>query len=416
MKKLPLGALVAASGISSAGVMMTLIAIPWFVLQSTGSGTKTGIVTAAEVVGLMVSALLGGPIVDRVGPRRTSVGADVLTTVTVLLIPLAVGTTGLGLPGLIVLSFVMGVSRGPADTAKQVLLAGVAELGGVRPSRATSAVEAAMRTGRMVGGPVAGALIAWIGPIPVLFVDAGALLLSAALVFVLIPSAAGPPRPSSDGYLKELREGLGYVKRDGVLRAIVGMLMLTNSLDFGLLGVLYPAYGDQVLHSTALIGAMITAVAAGALLGSALYGWIGHRFSRRSAIFAAVAIEGAPRFALLALAPTPVVLLAGLVVTGIGAGAMNPILLPVVYERVPEAVRGRVLSLLVGGILTAMPIGSLVAGLLLDGIGLIGALVVFGGLYLIATTFPAIFRVWRGLDDPAPIEGDRPVSQGVRTD
>ncbi|ANN17661.1 MFS transporter [Amycolatopsis orientalis] len=413
MSRVPLGALVAAAGISSAGVMTTLIAIPWFVLQSTGSGTKTGLVTAAEVLGLMVAALLGGPIVDRVGTRRASVCADLLTTVTVLLIPLAVSTTGLGLPGLIALSFVMGVSRGPADTAKQVLLAGVAELGGIRMSRGASAVEAAMRTGRMVGGPAAGALIALIGPIPVLFVDAGALLLSAALVFTLIPTAAGPPRSTSDGYLKELREGLGYVKRDAVLRALVGMLMLTNSLDFGLIGVLYPAYGDQVLHSTALVGAMITAVAAGGLLGSALYGWIGHRFSRRSAVLAAVAIEGAPRFALLALKPTPVVLLAGLVVAGIGAGALNPILLPVVYERVPEAVRGRVLSLLVGGVLAVMPLGSLAAGLLLDGIGLVGALAIFGGVYLIATSFPAVFRVWRGLDDPAPVGNERLVG-GVR--
>ncbi|WP_414938963.1 MFS transporter [Amycolatopsis sp. cmx-11-51] len=416
MSRLPLGALVAASGFSSAGVVMTLIAIPWYVLQSTGSGTKTGLVTAAEVLGLMVAALLGGPIVDRVGTRRASVGADLLTTVTVVLIPLALNTTGLSLPGLIALSFVMGVSRGPADTAKQVLLAGVAKAGRVRTSRAASAVEAAMRTGRMLGGPAAGALIALIGPIPVLFVDAGALLLSASLVFALIPAAAGPPRPSSGGYLKELREGLGYVKRDGVLRAIVGMLMLTNSLDFGLLGVLYPAYGDQVLHSTALIGAMITAVAVGALLGSALYGWIGHRFSRRSAILVAVAIEGAPRFVLLALEPTPVLLLVGLAVAGTGAGALNPILLPVVYERVPEAVRGRVLSLLVGGVLAAMPLGSMAAGLLLDGVGLVGALATFGGLYLIATTFPAIFPVWRGLDDPAPIGGDRLVSQGARTD
>ncbi|KZB88072.1 MFS transporter [Amycolatopsis regifaucium] len=416
MSKVPLGALVAASGISSAGVMMTLIAIPWFVLQSTGSGTKTGLVTAAEVLGLTVAALLGGPIVDRVGTRRASVGADLLTTGTVLLIPLAVGTTGLGLPGLVVLSFVMGVSRGPADTAKQVLLAGAVELGKIRPSRGASAVEAAMRTGRMVGGPAAGALIAVSGPIPVLFVDAGALLLSAALIFALIPAAAGPPRATSDGYLKELREGLAYVKRDRVLRALVGMLMLTNSLDFGLLGVLYPAYGDQVLHSTALIGAMITAVATGGLLGSALYGWVGHRFSRRSALLVAVGVEGAPRFALLALEPTPAVLLAGLVVAGLGAGALNPILLPVVYERVPEAVRGRVFSLLVGGVLAAMPLGSMTAGVLLDGAGLVTTLAMFGGLYLIAGTFPAIFRVWRGLDDPAPIERDRLVSQEARTD
>jgi MFS family permease len=415
MRRLPLGALVVASGISSAGVMMTLIAIPWFVLQTTGSGTKTGLVTAAETLGLTFSALLGGPIVDRLGARRASVAADLLTTVTVLLIPLTVNTTGLGLPGLIALCFLMGTSRGPADTAKQVLLGSVVELVGIRASRGASAVEAALRTGRMIGGPISGVLIALIGPIPVLFVDAGVLVGSAVLVVALIPAEAGPPRQTTSGYLRDLREGLAYVKRDALLRGVVGMLMLTNSLDFGLVGVLYPAYGAEVLHSTAMIGAMITAVAAGGLLGSTLYGWFGHRFSRWSAFLASVALEGAPRFALLALEPDPVVLLAGLVVVGIGAGTLNPILLPVVYERVPEAVRGRVLSLLVGGVLAAMPIGSMLAGVLLDGVGLTGALAAFGGLYLVATCFPVLFRVWRRLDDPAPIGGDRLQNSGRAT-
>jgi Kef-type K+ transport system membrane component KefB len=57
-----------------------------------------------------------------------------------------------------------------------------------------------------------------------------------------------------------------------------------------------------------------------------------------------------------------------------------------------------VLSLVVAGALAAMPVGTLVAGVLLDGVGLTGVLLVFGGVYLVVTSFPLVFRVWRELD------------------
>src|SRR5205823_3882684 len=86
--------------------------------------------------------------------------------------------------------------------------------------------------------------------------------------------------------------------------------------------------------------------------------------------------------------------------TGLGSGLLNPILLPVIYGRVPEHLRGRVLSLLVAGALTAIPVGTLLAGVLLDGIGLTGVLLTFGLVYLVAALFPLVFRVWRQLDTP----------------
>jgi MFS family permease len=401
-RRVPLLALVAASGISATGVVMTLIAIPWFVLQSTGSGTKTGLVAAAETLGLLVSAVLGGPVVDRLGPRRVSVGADLVTALAVVLIPLAHAAAGLPLPALVGLTFVMGTARGPADTAKQVVLADVIKHSGVPPERAASMVDGATRVGRMVGAPVAGVLIAAIGPVHVLFADAGALLVSASLVLTLLPTA--PRATKTAGYLANLREGMRYVRGDRLLRAMIGMLMLTNGIDYGLSGVLYPAYGSQVLHSSALVGAMITALGVGAVCGAVVYGWIGHRLSRWATYVTAFSVVGAPRFALLALEPSPVWLLPAMAVSGLGSGMLNPILLPVIYQRVPENLRGRVLSLVVAGALAAMPVGTLVAGVLLDGIGLTGVLLAFGGVYLVATSFPVVFRVWRELD--AVPEGD----------
>ena len=61
----PLLTLVGACGVSACGSAMTLLALPWFVLQSTGSGTWTGSVTALQLVGLLASSVLAVPMVDR---------------------------------------------------------------------------------------------------------------------------------------------------------------------------------------------------------------------------------------------------------------------------------------------------------------------------------------------------------------
>src|SRR5687767_8181733 len=82
----PVYAVLTAEGISQVGNMMTIVAGPWFVLQTTGSAAKTGLVGAALALGLLVP-VLGGPLVDRVGFRRGTVLADLVSAATVASIP-----------------------------------------------------------------------------------------------------------------------------------------------------------------------------------------------------------------------------------------------------------------------------------------------------------------------------------------
>ncbi|MFI8338825.1 MFS transporter [Streptomyces sp. NPDC085639] len=397
----PLAALVAASGISSLGMAATLVAVPWFVLHSTGSGTRTGLVATAEVLGLLCSAVLAGPVVDRLPVRATSVGADLLTAAAISLIPLLHAWDALNLPVLIVLVFLVGAARGPSDTSKQLLLPAAMQRAGVTAERATGCVEGARRIGMMAGAPLAGLLIATAGPVRTLYADMAAMALCALLVAALV--AVVPRSRPTDGapggsYAGELRFGLAQLRQDRLLGAMVGVLMLTNALDGALNGVLYPAYGTQVLRSSALFGAMITAMGAGALLGAVLYGWAGHRLPRRAVFVGAFVLVGAVRCAVLAAEPRVPVLLAVLAVSGIGSGVVGPLMMSVAYERVPEEVRGRVFGLLVAAALAATPLGMLGAGLVLDASGLVAALLGTGALYLAVTLAPLVFPVWRGLD------------------
>src|SRR5699024_6860166 len=161
---------------ASLGSAMTAVAIPWFVLATTGSGSQTGLVAATQAIGRLVSLALSGPWTDRYGARRMSVLTDLGTAAAIALIPVAHLTVGLSLPALLALAFAIGLGRSPARNAKTVLLPEVMAVSGTRTERATSALETAINLGIMLGAPLGGLLIALVAPTGVLFVDAGLLL------------------------------------------------------------------------------------------------------------------------------------------------------------------------------------------------------------------------------------------------
>lgn len=83
----PLTGLVLADIISTAGTEMTAIALPWFVLVTTGSPARMGIVLAAEFLGLSLLGLIGARVATAVGPRRLMLGSDLIRAVLIGAIP-----------------------------------------------------------------------------------------------------------------------------------------------------------------------------------------------------------------------------------------------------------------------------------------------------------------------------------------
>src|SRR5215213_846482 len=101
----PFIALLAADGISQTGNMLTMLAVPWFVLETTGSAAKTGLTAAIGAVAVVVAGVLGGALVDRLGHKRTSIISDLASGLTVALIPLLHLTIGLAFWQLLILMF-----------------------------------------------------------------------------------------------------------------------------------------------------------------------------------------------------------------------------------------------------------------------------------------------------------------------
>ncbi|MFJ9787907.1 MFS transporter [Streptomyces globosus] len=423
MSRRPLAAVLAANTVSTAGSSLTLIGVPWFVLQTTGSAGRAGVVAFCATLPVVVAALVGGPVIDRIGRRRVSAASDLVCALAVAAIPLLHRAHLLEFWMLCALMAVTGLVHTPGLTARGVLLPNLAEHAGTTVVRAASLYDAASRGARMVGAAAAGVLIATLGAEAVLLVDAATYAASALLVAALVRGVpAADPQPGTGKasfarYRAELAEGWAFLTRSRLLLGITVMVMATNGLDQGWASVLLPVDGRDDLGGATAVGLLMSLFGGSALLGALLYGAWGERFPRRTVFAAAFLLSGAPRYTVAALTDTALPLAVTMALAGLGAGMLNPVLTTVMYEKVPEELRSRVAGVGTAGCELAMPMGGLAAGLLADAYGAPTALLAFGGVYLLATLSPMAFPSWRSTERtpmPPPAE-DGPAAAVSRT-
>ena len=402
----PFAGLLAANAISITGNRLTQIAIPWFVLQSTGSVGKTGLVGFFSLLPFVISSALGGVIVDRLGYRRASVTADLASGGTVLCVPVLYNTVGLPFWSLLVLVFAGALLDAPGQTARDAMLPDLLERAEMTLERGTSFYDGVSRAANMVGAPLAGLLIAVIGATNVLFVDAATFAVSALLVLACVPRSVrehAEEAESEERYFARLREGYRFLWRTPLVRAVVIMVLVTNTLDAGMAGVLMPVYANEILHSVLALGLMAGAIALTAFLGTLVFAWIGDRLPRVATLVAGFTLGGPMRFFFLASMPGIGPAVVGFAIAGLGIGPINPILGTIGYERVPPALRARVFGALSAGVMAGAPLGALLAAACVELGGLRWTLIAFGLVYLVCTLSPLVVPAWRDAGRrPAP--------------
>ena len=340
---LPIYSLFTANAISLVGNVLSAIAIPWFVLQTTGSATKTGITGFFNILPVVLAGFFGGTLVDRLGYKRTSIIADIASGVTSALIPILYYTIGLQFWQLMILVFLGALLDTPGSTARSALVPELAEMAQMPIERATSLIHIIERGSRLIGAPLSGLLIAWIGTENVLWLDAASFFISAGIIAVTIKAHQPLPHEADEHkgkYFAELREGLQFIFDDKLMLSMVVMIMLTNLLDAVFSGVVQPVFVKQVYGQVLDLGLLIAANGAGAVIGALIFSAIGSRLPRHT-IFVFGFVLTSLRFFLYATYPPISIALIFVVIASMGAGPLNPIIGAVEYERVPKNMRGR---------------------------------------------------------------------------
>jgi MFS family permease len=187
-------------------------------------------------------------------------------------------------------------------------------------------------------------------------------------------------------YLANVMEGLRFIRRHQLIRAIILTVMITNLLDEAFFAVALPAYVKHYFFGSAVIlGVLSACVGGGAFVGTIIFGAIGHRLPRRPT-FAVSFMTLSLRFFVLALAPfLPAIIIAN-IISGLGAGPLNPIMSTVEQEVVPPPMRARVLGTTTAGAYIGIPLGAFLCGYLVQWAGITPSLLVIGTCYLLTTT------------------------------
>jgi MFS family permease len=442
-RRAPFVALLGAYIISVLGTTMSELAIPWFVLTTTGSASKTGIVAFAELAPYVATQVLAGPIVDRVGLRRSFVWGNLAAALAVGAIPLMYAGGGLSIGVLVTLVALAGAVRGAADCANSALVPATARVGRVPLERAAGLNAGANRTALLLGAPLGGVLITLTSSATVVAMDAASFAVAAVMVAVFVrgignetieeataepgataderetgratdaPAAADTLEPTAVGggpvpaisplrqYGRDLAEGLRFVRGDRLLLGMVTMVAVANLIDQGMSAVMLPVWVRTELHSATALGLLGGALGLGSLIGSLGGAWLGPHVPRRALYGFGFLLGATPRFFVLLFASSLAPVLLVFLLADTFGGSVNSVIGATLYERIPSQLQARVLGLVKASAYVGLPFGALVAGFVVESIGLRSAIAIAGLCYLVTTLTPFVFPAWRGMRRPS---------------
>jgi MFS family permease len=379
--------------ISGCGDQFFLVALPWLILQLTGSGVVLGGIMMVGAIPRAALMLIGGAVTDRVSPRKIMILTAVARTLLVAALAAFIWTHHVEVWNLYVLSFFFGVADAFAAPAAQTLLPSL-----VAPAQlpAANALSQGTQQLAMLAVPApAGIIIAAFGVASAFSIDAVSFLfIIAALLMLRDPPPVASAAPRSN-IAHSILEGLRYVKNDVALRTLLLVASVLNFCIAGPLTVGLAFLAKSDFGSPTAYGLLMSSVAAGSLVGLLLAGARQQR--KRGWLLLVVSVVIGICTASIGFLSQLWSILPVLFVMSASAGFLNVHLLAWFQQRVDRAVLGRVMSVLMFAGIGLMPLSLAVAGVAVQW-SLRGMFAGAGASILVVTLIAALQRPVREID------------------
>jgi MFS family permease len=357
---------------SALGNSIVMITIPWLILEETGSPAFAGLVAAISALpGLLISPI-GGWLVDHIGRRSVSIGADLLSAVAVVAFPIVALTSGLSGSSILIIAVIGAIFDPAGYTARKTLLADVAKASEIKLDRLNGIHEGFMGVSWVFGPAVGAGLISTVGAVNSFWV-AGGLFIFAALTIAFLrvgnlgKDARDLAEEMGEVSNKSIRVGFQVLWNDKLLRTITISILIIAAVYLPTETVVLSTYFED-LGQPASLGIVISALAAGSAIGSFGYGWISARLSRKNLVRTTLIGTAVSILPMAFLPPLPILIVAGFFL-GLSWGPFNPLISTLIQQRVPADQQGRVFGVQTAVFYAAPPLGMVLAGISVESLG-----------------------------------------------
>jgi MFS family permease len=377
-----------SSGVANGVVMIT---VPWLVLERTDSPARAGLLAAlVSLPGIFVSPVVGG-LIDRIGRRAVSALSDVLSCLSVMLFVVGELFTELTYVWIAVFAVIGAVFDPAGYTARKALIPNAAESSGMNVDRANGRHEGFFAVGWMLGPALGAWCIGFGGPI-VAFATTSALFMVAALAVrsMRVREHRGDHADAPEPFWRALHGGWSLLRGDRPLLAFTLGLTVMSGLYMPIDTVIWPTHFESIDDATGL-GAVMSAVALGVVLGAFAYGRLASRIPT-SVLLRGIVVVSTAAILPMGFLPGTVVFALLAFVTGIAWGPFNPLWNTVVQRRVDPESQGRIYGLQMSLVYAAPPVGQLLVGWGIESFGLRATFSVVLGAFAITSATIASLR------------------------
>ncbi len=366
---------VVSQSVSALGDAVSTTAMPLLVLALTGSGLVMGIVGALNAGADFLVSGLAGALADRGDRKRMMFGADLGRALFTALIPISELVGGPTIVVILLVTAPLAILRG---FFRAGYLASIPNLvGRSQLARGNGIIETAVSASFIVGPAIAGFLVTAIGPGLTLAVDAASFALSSVGLLFVRREMKAPADRAPSRIVDDIREGIVYVARDPVLRAVVLLVASTSAFLMPVGAALTFRIVLDLGQDPAAFGLALTGFGVGTLIGALVATRLGPGTNVARALVLALLLMGSALVGVATIDPLPAII--GLsALSGAGEAALAVVYVSVRAASSPDALVGRIASTARVMALGLMPIGSLAGGILIDAIGGSGTLLVLG--------------------------------------
>jgi MFS family permease len=397
-----LAALLAAEVVSRIGSQMTFVALPWFVLVTTGSPAKMGIVLACELAPVALLGIPSGTIVSRYGARLTMLGADLARVPLMVSLPVLHAAGLLSFPVLLVLVTLFGCFGASYFASQRVILPEL--IGNDRQivSQANSLLEGATQTASLLGPPIAGVLIATLGAANVLYVDAATFAFSFLTVLLFVPRRKKLDEAEESG---GLLAGVRFLWHDALMGPLTIVVVLLNALA-QMLSASLPVLAFERYGDAKVAGWLFAAYGLGGLIGTLAAFQLVKRMDPLVMASLAGLAFALPLWVLVADVPLAAIL-AAIALTAMCGPLINGPMFGVITTRTPPGLLPKVMTAIITLATVAGPLGLVLAGFLLQHEGLtVTFTIIAAGVTAVCLLYVALLTRFRrreaGTAAPAP--------------